>query len=69
MQSSSVSSGLPTISVMTGNQLFSFAIRNPSITTLGQSSIAKGTPLPGMIFLAIRTEPVSRPTSGDSTLA
>ncbi len=64
--SSSVSPGLPTISVIIGNQLFLFATSNPFSTTLGQSSIEKGTPLLGMICLAMRTEPVSRPISGVS---
>jgi len=36
--------------------------------TLGQSSIRKGTALLGIIFFAIRTEPVSRPISGMSAL-
>jgi hypothetical protein len=50
-----------------GNQLFALAMRRPSSTTLGQSSMGNGTALPGMIFLAMRTEPVSSPISGDST--
>ena len=56
------------ISVIAGNQLFSFSTSSPRTTTLGQSSIGNGTPLLGMICLAMRTEPVSRPMSGTSAL-
>src|SRR2546426_1402692 len=62
--SSSVSPGVPTISVIAGNQLFSFATRRPSRSTLGQSSIENGTPLLGITFFATRTDPVSSPISG-----
>ena len=56
------------MSVMAGNQLFSLSVWSPFTSTLGQSSIGNGTPLLGMICLAIRTEPVSRPMSGTSAL-
>ena len=36
------------------------------MTTLGHSSIGNGTPLLGMICLAMRIDPVSRPMSGTS---
>ena len=56
------------MSVIAGNQLCLFITSRPRTSTLGQSSIENGTPLLGMICLAIRTEPVSRPTSGTSAL-
>ena len=65
--SSSVSSGLPTIRVNIGNQLFLFMMRRLSRTTLGQSSMEKGTALLGISFLAKRTDPVSKPASGTRT--
>ena len=61
---SSVSPGFPTIKVSMGNQLWWLRISSPRKTTLGQSSMGKGTPLLGITFLAIRTEPVSSPMSG-----
>src|SRR2546423_15697545 len=56
------------ISVIAGNQLFLFITSRPRTSTLGHSSMGKGTPLLGMICFAIRTDPVSRPTSGTSAL-
>src|ERR1022692_865849 len=64
LTSSSVSPGLPTISVIIGNQLLRLAMVSPFTRTLGQSSMGNGTPLLGMIFLAMRTDPVSRPING-----
>ena len=56
LTSSSVSPGLPMMSVIAGNQLFLFITSRPRMSTLGHSSIGNGTPLLGMICFAIRTD-------------